>query len=138
MIAPLKQLAPEVRAQPVAEHGDVAVVYEVDEVVDLVLRQELRLVDDDAGVLLQLLVRHGAHLVEVDARVLESDARVDHVVAVARVELGLDEQRPLPALFVVKARHQGVGRLARAHRPVFEIQLCHRFILLLRGRQAPV
>ena len=56
---------------------------------------------------------------------LQSDAGVDHVVAVPGVQPGLDQQRLLSPLLVVIAYHQGVGRLAGAYDAVSEIELCH-------------
>ena len=46
----------------------------MDEIHDLLAREELRLVDDDAGVLLQLVLTHLAHFVEIDAGELQPDA----------------------------------------------------------------
>ena len=112
MIAAGEQVALEVRPQPVADHGDVALVHQVYQVVHLLLCQKLRLVDDDAGVALQFFIRHGLHLVEIDAGVLQADAGVHHVVAVPAVQPWLDHQRLLSPFLVVEPRHQRVGGFA--------------------------
>ena len=133
MVAAGEQVALEVRPQPVADHRDAAVIHQVYQMVYLLLGQELRLVDDDAGVLFQLLLRRGAHLVEIDAGVLQPDAGVDHVVAVPGIHPGLHQQRLLSPLLIIEPRHQRIGGLAGAHGPVFEVQLCHSLILLRSG-----
>ena len=121
VVAAGEQVALEVRPQAVADHGNIAVVHQMHQIVHLLLGEELRLVNDDAGVLLQFVLRHGAHLIKVDARVLQTDAGVDHVVAVPGVQPGLHQQRLLPPLLVVEPRHQRVGCLAGAHGSVLEI-----------------
>ena len=121
MIAAGEELPFEVRPQAVAHDGDVAVVHQMHQIVDIGLLQELGLVHDDAGILLQLLIRHLLHLVEVDAGVGQTDAGGYHVVAVPCIQPGLHQQGGLSPLLVVEPCHQGVGGLAGAHRPVFEV-----------------
>ena len=131
VIAAGKQVALEVRPQTVADDGNIAVVHQMHQIVDLLLGEELGLVHDDAGVFLQLLVGHCLHLVEVDAGVLQADAGGHHVVAVPCVQLGFYQQGFLTPLLVVEAGHQRVGAFAGAHGSVFEVKLCHCVFLLL-------
>mmetsp|Transcript_5758 Transcript_5758/g.18186 ORF Transcript_5758/g.18186 Transcript_5758/m.18186 type:complete len:202 (-) Transcript_5758:36-641(-) len=100
---------------------------------DLVLREELRLVDEDA--------RDGGRaalqqLAEVRGRVErlrvlpEADARRDAARARAVVERRRQQQHLHAALLVVVRGLQERGRLARVHRRVVEIELPHRRVWL--------
>ena len=126
IIAALEQLAPEVHLQAVAQHGDAAVVHQVHQVKYLILGEKLGLVNDDAGIFLQFLIGPGPHFVKIHTGMGQTDARGDHMVPVPGVQAGLHHQGLLSPLLIVEPRHQGVGSLAGAHGPIFEIKLRHR------------
>ena len=108
LVAAGEKLPLEVGLQAVADNGDAAIVHQMDQVVNLLLGEKLGLIHNDAGIFLQLLIRHLLHLVEIDARVLQPDAGADHVVPVPGVQLGLDQKRLLPALLVIEPGHEGI------------------------------
>ena len=125
LVAAGEKLPLKVGLQPVADNGDIAVVHQVDQVVDLLLGEKLGLVHNDAGEFLQVGVGHLLHLVEVDAGMLQADAGADHVVPVPGVQLGLHQEGVLTTLLIIKPGHEGVGGFAGAHGSEFEVKLCH-------------
>ena len=126
IIAALEQLAPEVCLQAVAQHGDAAVVHQVDQVNYLILGEKLGLVNNDAGVFLQFLIGPGPHFVKIHTGMGQADAGGNHVISVPGVQAGLHHQGLLAPLLVIEPRHQSVGGFAGAHGPIFEIKLRHR------------
>ena len=124
----LKEVGLEVGTQPVAHHIDAVVVHDAGELVDLVRRQELRLVDEDPvldnlGPVEHLL----EHLVQVAigidprALALDADARADDVVVLAVVDDGLHAQVLHAALLKVIGLGQEHGGLGRAHGAILEV-----------------
>src|SRR5690606_24520445 len=126
----------EVGADAVGEHRDVLLDRDAQQVVDLALGEELRLVEQQTADVAPPLLRGTRTLPleqlqqillggdrEVD---LPNDAepRDDRVVAL-RVDGGLREQHLVAALLVVVGRLQERRALAGVHRPIPEVQLRH-------------
>ena len=130
-----KQIPLEVSAQAIADHGDTEVVHDVDEVLNLLLCQELRFIDDDAGDIrfIGSIRRHGViggrkergQLLHEHTGLGQAGAAGDDPLAVAVVELRFHKECFLAALLIVESYHEGVGGLGRSHCAVFKIKLCH-------------
>ena len=119
-----EEIAHEVRPQTVADHRHAVFVHDARQQVHLLRREELRLVHDQAIVGVRA---HGVEVERVKQRTLgrKPAARADGGYAVARIGRRLEQQGPLAALVIIVPDHDGVGRLARAHRAITEIQLRH-------------
>ena len=135
----------EVGADAVREHRDVVQHRDAEQVVDLLAREELRLVDEQARDVGgrpresdQFVVRV-AHVravlgEEVARVVVRADQEVDgtrhaeparDLVSALGVDRGLREQHVLAALLVVVRGLQQRRRLARVHRSVAEVEFGH-------------
>ena len=107
-LAALEEISLKIRAQSVADDGNVLIVYDGHQALHLRLGQKLGLVHDDA------VVGGGidcVQLLHIAARRAQPGARAHDALAVAVVQQGLKHQRVLSALVVVVLNHDGVGRL---------------------------
>ena len=121
-LAALEEISLKIRAQSVADDGNVLIVYDGHQALHLRLGQKLGLVHDDA------VVGGGidcVQLLHIAARRAQSGARAHDALAVAVVQPGLEHQRVLSALVVVVLNHDGVGRLGRPHRAISKVELRH-------------
>ena len=117
-LAALEQISLKVRAKAVADDGDVVLIHDFHQALDLRFFQKLRFVDDDAVEHRQV---EAVQFLDVGARRAQPGARADDPLSIAVVEHGLEHQRVLPAFVIVVLHHDGVGRLGRSHRAVSEV-----------------
>lgn len=117
----------EIGPQPEAEDGDVQLVHDVAQLVDLLGREELGLVRYDdvsparGGIELAYAVRR-----RDDLRLPhQADAALHDVGAVPVVDAGLYEPDRHAQLLIVELGDERLGGLGAAHGPVFEIELSH-------------
>ena len=94
------------------------------EQLDLVLRDELRLVNYHAVVGREV---HGRKILDKDALRLESATAPHDLRTITALKLRLGHEHLLPSLDVVVPHHDGVRRLARAHRAIAVIEFGHFF-----------
>ena len=104
-----KKIALEVRTQSVADYGNVQIVHNVNEELALLLGEELRLVNDKAINLFDVLL---AQLVEKHTLAFKSAARINSVFAVSCVNSRLCDDDRLSLLFIVILDHERVCGLA--------------------------
>ena len=126
----LEEVAGEVGAQAVADDVDAELVHYARELVDLVGREELRLVDEHP---VENLAFVGEELageaeqvgfgVNPFAAALDAYARADDVAMLACVDNGFEADVAHFAFLEVVCCGQQQGRLCRAHGAVAEIQL---------------
>ena len=115
----------EVRPQAEAHDGNIIVVDDGAQLVDLVFRQELALVHDDHIALTRLLPLEGVNQVHLRRddlyRCCQADAAAQDLDPVTGVRAGLDEPDLQVVLLVIVFGDQGLGGLAGAHGTVLEI-----------------
>ena len=135
----------EVGSDAVGENGDVVVDGDAEQVIDLVGRQKLGLVDEEArdvhagrragtlALLAEQRVRIGFGLDEKIDGPRDPEPGRDLVIGL-RVDRRLRKQHSLAALLVVVRGLQKRGRLAGVHRAIAEVQFCHAQSLRKAGR----
>ena len=136
-----EQVGQKVGAQPEADDRHIALIHQRAQLVDLLRREKLALIGDDdihAGVLVEFFDDIIAG--QDDIRLFgKPDAGFDDIGTVPGIHRRLDKPDGHAQLLVVKLGDERLRRFGAAHRPVFEIQLCH-FCFLLRfgaGRRLP-
>ena len=136
-----EQVGQKVGAQPEADDRHIALIHQRAQLVDLLRREKLALIGDDdihAGVLVEFFDDIIAG--QDDIRLFfQPDAGFDDIGTVPGIHRRLDEPDGHAQLLVVKLGDERLRRFGAAHRPVFEVQLCH-FCFLLRfgaGRRLP-
>ena len=122
LAAAFKQLAAKIRPQAVANHGNLALIDDIHQLAHLRGIHKVTFIDDNAVNARQV---NTAQLLDIAALRHQPAAGAHNGRSVPIFDLRLEHEHPLPALPVVILNHHRVGRLARAHRAVSEIELCH-------------
>ena len=133
---PRECLRAEVRPDAIADHRDAIEDRDAQQIVDLLRREELRLVEQQAGhvaaareldrraVLLEQSVRVVVRAHEIVDLTHDAETRVD-LTPRLRVDPRLRQEDPVLALLVVVRGLEERRRLAGVHRSVAEVQLGH-------------
>ena len=123
-VAAGEEVSLKVRAQAVADDGNLVFIHDANQQLHLLLCEELRLIHNQA------VIGVRAHFIKVQ-RVkegtfgLKARAGTNGEFAVAGIHGGLEQKRVLAALMVIVPDHDGVGGLTGPHRAIAKIQLCH-------------
>ena len=122
----------EVGAQTEAENGDIVLVHQRPELVDLRGSEKLTFVGDDHVPGRHLMIALGQVAFRRDGvgLLLQTDAGADGALAVAGIHRGLDEPDRHAQLLIIELCDQGLGGFGAAHGAVFEIKLRHAGSLL--------
>ena len=122
--ATLEKMAEEVGTQAEAQNGDVVIVDDAAEGVDLGFREELAFVCNDhvdIGVSLQVAGEQIHFPSDGLAFGLQADAGMHYLGAVAEIHGGLNEPHPHTAFLIVEFGDEGLCRFGRTHCAVFEV-----------------
>ena len=120
----LEQLAAEIRAQAVADHRNVQIIHDVNQLFHLFLFQKLRFIHDDTVVERNI---DRIDILHINAGRAQAAARSHDAFPIAVIQTGLDQQRVLAAFVIIVLNHDGVRRLGGTHRAVSKVKLCHLY-----------
>ena len=129
---PGKEVTPEVDAQPIAHDRNTVLIDKPRQLPDLLFREKLRLVDEDARETLRLQVRRqpGEEVVLVLESVrghAQADPRAYFTLAGARIQSRRQQDAGHTSLDVVMCRLQQHRALACVHCAIVEVKLAHCF-----------